>query len=80
PSKSSFSKDNNEVVSSSRGSKSESAGEKKKKKKTIGGGGGGGVLTGRKSYASFDELRNLSSATVIAINGESRGRGGNGRA
>jgi hypothetical protein len=78
PSKSSFSKDNNEVVSSSRGSKSESAGEKKKKK-TVGGGGGGGVLKGRKSYASIDELRNLSSATTIAINGESRGRGGNGR-
>ncbi|CAJ2666007.1 unnamed protein product [Trifolium pratense] len=77
PSKSSFSKDYNEVVSSSRGSKSDSAGEKKKK--TVGGGGCGGVLTGRKSYASFDELRNLSSATAIAINGESRGRGGNGR-
>jgi hypothetical protein len=64
-------------VSSSRGSKSESAGEKKKKKTVGGGGGGGGVLKGRKSYASIDELRNLSSATAIAINGESRGRGGN---
>ncbi|XP_058751238.1 uncharacterized protein LOC131624309 [Vicia villosa] len=68
PSKSSFYKDNNMTGSSSRGSKSESAQEKKK---TIG--GGGGVLMGRKSYASLDELKSLSSATAIAINGEGRG-------
>lgn len=68
PSKSSFYKDNNMAGSSSRGSKSESA---KEKKKTIG--GGGSVLMGRKSYASLDELKSLSSATAIAINGEGRG-------
>ncbi|CAI8594098.1 unnamed protein product [Vicia faba] len=72
-SKSSFYKDNNMAGSSSRGSKTESA---KEKKKTIG--GGGGVLMARKSYASLDELKSLSSATAIAINGEGRG-GRNGR-
>lgn len=66
PSKSSFNKGNsntNGVFSGSRGSKSESAGDKKKK----------GVLMARKSYASVDELRSLSSATASAINGEGRG-------
>lgn len=61
----------NRVLStSSRGSKSASGGEK-------GGGGGGGVLMARKSYASFDELKRLTSATAIAINGEGRGGGRN---
>lgn len=66
-SKSGFSKGNRVVLSGSRGSKSDSAGEKKKK------GGGGAVLMARKSYASIDELKSLSSATAIAINGEGRG-------
>ncbi|XP_020224583.1 uncharacterized protein LOC109806552 [Cajanus cajan] len=48
-----------------RGSKSASAGEKRR--------GGGGVLMPRKSYASIDELKSLSSATANAINGECRG-------
>ncbi|XP_057443333.1 uncharacterized protein LOC130735284 [Lotus japonicus] len=62
----------NRVLStSSRGSKSASGGEKG------GGGGGGGVLMARKSYASFDELKRLTSATAIAINGEGRGGGRN---
>lgn len=72
PLKSGFSnKGNNGVLSGSRGSKSASAGEKKK-------GGGGVVLMARKSYASIDELKNLSSATANAINGEGKG-GRNGR-
>lgn len=62
-------KSGNGVVLSSRGSKSVSGGEKKK-----GGGGGGGVMA-RKSYACIDELKSLSSATAIAINGEGRGGG-----
>ncbi|TKY64797.1 hypothetical protein E2542_SST07648 [Spatholobus suberectus] len=57
------------VLSSARGSKSANAGEKRR---------GGGVLVPRKSYASIDELRSLSSATANAINGESRGGGGGG--
>ncbi|XP_061349405.1 uncharacterized protein LOC133294689 [Gastrolobium bilobum] len=65
--KSFFSKGNG-VLSSSRGSKSASAGEKKKD-----GGGGAVLLMARKSYASIDELKSLSSATAIAINGEGRG-------
>ncbi|XP_042499743.1 uncharacterized protein LOC122077918 [Macadamia integrifolia] len=48
------------------GSKSANAGEKR----------GGGVMM-RKSYASFDELKGLSSAAASAINGENRGGKGN---
>ncbi|XP_014497401.1 uncharacterized protein LOC106758908 [Vigna radiata var. radiata] len=62
------------VLSSARGSKSANAGEKKR-----GGGGCGGVLMPRKSYASIDELKSLSSATANAINGESRVGGRNSR-
>ncbi|QCE12935.1 uncharacterized protein LOC114184047 [Vigna unguiculata] len=58
------------VLSSARGSKSANAGEKKR---------GGGVLMPRKSYASIDELKSLSSATANAINGESRGGGRSSR-
>ncbi|KAK7271871.1 hypothetical protein RJT34_28120 [Clitoria ternatea] len=62
---------NNGMVGlSSRGSKSVSGGEKK---------GGGGVMMARKSYACIDELKSLSSATAIAINGEGRGGGRSGR-
>ncbi|KAL2329510.1 hypothetical protein Fmac_017091 [Flemingia macrophylla] len=53
-----------------RGSKSASAGEKRRV-----GGGVGGVLMPRKSYATIDELKGLSSSTANAINGESRGGG-----
>ncbi|XP_047157778.1 uncharacterized protein LOC124828512 [Vigna umbellata] len=63
------------VLSSARGSKSANAGEKKRG----GGGGGGGILMPRKSYASIDELKSLSSATANAINGESRVGGRNSR-
>ncbi|CAJ1843740.1 unnamed protein product [Sphenostylis stenocarpa] len=59
------------VLSSARGSKSANAGEKRR--------GGGGVLMPRKSYASIDELKSLSSATANAINGESRGGGRSSR-
>ncbi|BAU01638.1 hypothetical protein LR48_Vigan10g202600 [Vigna angularis] len=62
------SKSGNRVVLSSRESKSVSGGEKKK-------GGGGGSVMARKSYACIDELKGLSSATAIAINGEGRGGG-----
>ncbi|MED6169426.1 hypothetical protein PIB30_021227 [Stylosanthes scabra] len=66
PSKSYYSK-GGVLSSSSRGSKSANAGEKKK---------GGGILMARKSYATMDELRNFTSATASAINGEgSRGGG-----
>ncbi|XLU55566.1 hypothetical protein S245_050214, partial [Arachis hypogaea] len=68
PSKSYYSK-GGVLSSSSRGSKSANAGEKKK---------GGGILMARKSYATMDELRNFTSATANAINGEgSRGVGRN---
>ncbi|KAG4958578.1 hypothetical protein HKD37_13G035771 [Glycine soja] len=60
------SKSGNGVVLSLRGSKSVSGGEKKKC--------GGGMMA-RKSYACIDELKSLSSATAIAINGEGRGGG-----
>ncbi|KAK7381070.1 hypothetical protein VNO78_33594 [Psophocarpus tetragonolobus] len=63
------SKSCNRVVLSSRGSRSVSGGEKKK---------GGGVMA-RKSYACIDELKSLSSATAIAINGEGRGGGGSNK-
>jgi len=59
------------VLSSARGSKSANAGEKKR--------GGGGVLMPRKSYASIDELKSLSSAAANAINGETRGGGRSSR-
>ncbi|KAK7364793.1 hypothetical protein VNO80_13535 [Phaseolus coccineus] len=61
------SKSDNGVVLSSRGTKSVSGGEKKK--------GGGGSVMARKSYACIAELKGLSSATAIAINGEGRGGG-----
>ncbi|TKY46497.1 hypothetical protein E2542_SST28538 [Spatholobus suberectus] len=61
-------KTGNGMVLSSRGSKSVSGGENKK-------GAGGGVMMARKSYACIDELKSLSSATAIAINGEGRGGG-----
>ncbi|MED6176084.1 hypothetical protein PIB30_084463 [Stylosanthes scabra] len=60
PSKSYYSK-GRVLSSSSRGSKSANAWEKKK---------GGGILMARKSYATMDELRNFTSATDNAINGE----------
>ncbi|KAK9272971.1 hypothetical protein L1049_003351 [Liquidambar formosana] len=60
----------NGVVSKLRGSKSANAGEKR------GGGGGGGGMMARKSYASVEELKGLSSAVANAINGENRGGGG----
>jgi hypothetical protein len=50
----------NGVLSSARGSKSANAGEKR------------GGLMARKSYASVEELKGLSSATANAINGENR--------
>lgn len=53
----------NGVLSNARGSKSASAGEKR---------GGGGGLMARKSYASVEELKGLSSAAANAINGENR--------
>jgi len=56
------------VLSSSRGN-SRSANAAAEKRKGV---GGGGILTARKSYANFDELRSFSSATANAINGESR--------
>lgn len=59
----------NGVLSNSRGSKSANAGEKR---------GVGGGLMARKSYASVEELKGLSSAAANAINGENRG-GRNGR-
>ena len=62
------SKSDNGVMLSSRGSKSVSGGEKKK-------GCGGGSVMARKSYACIAELKGLSSATAIAINGEGRGGG-----
>ncbi|KAF5203596.1 homeobox Hox-B3-like protein [Thalictrum thalictroides] len=43
-----------------------------------GGGGGKGVM-GRKSYASLEELKGLSSGVYSAINGESKGVGGVGK-
>ncbi|KAG2710717.1 hypothetical protein I3760_04G041900 [Carya illinoinensis] len=55
----------NGVLSNSRGSKSASAGEKR--------GGGAGGLMARKSYASVEELKGLSSTAANAINGENRG-------
>ncbi|CAK8542629.1 unnamed protein product [Lathyrus sativus] len=56
------------VMSSSRGgSRSVNANAEKRK-----GCGGGGILTARKSYGNFDELRSFSSATANAINGEIR--------
>ncbi|KAF5479912.1 hypothetical protein F2P56_000695 [Juglans regia] len=54
----------NGVLSNSRGSKSASAGEKR--------GGGAGGLMARKSYASVEELKGLSSTAANAINGENR--------
>ncbi|XP_058740007.1 uncharacterized protein LOC131612220 [Vicia villosa] len=57
------------VMSSSRGGSRSVNGNGEKRK---GYGGGGGILTARKSYANFDELRSFSSATANAINGESR--------
>lgn len=54
----------NGVLSNSRGSKSASAGEKR---------GGAGGLMARKSYASVEELKGLSSTAASAINGENRG-------
>ncbi|KAK7295779.1 hypothetical protein RJT34_18691 [Clitoria ternatea] len=51
------------VLSSSRGSKSANAGEKRR-----------GVVMARKSYATIDELKNFSSATANAINGERTSR------
>ncbi|CAB4273594.1 unnamed protein product [Prunus armeniaca] len=63
----------NGVLSNSRGSKSASAGEKRYNN--------GGGLMARKSYASMEELKGLSSAAANAISGENRGgRNGNGRA
>ncbi|KAJ7971233.1 Homeobox Hox-B3-like protein, partial [Quillaja saponaria] len=56
----------NGILSNSRGSKSANAGEKK-------GGGGGGGLMARKSYASIEELKGLSSAAANLLNGENRG-------
>lgn len=49
------------VAAKSGGSKSTSAGEKR------------GGFMGRKSYASLEELKGLSSAAANAINGENRG-------
>ncbi|PQP92081.1 uncharacterized protein Pyn_30522 [Prunus yedoensis var. nudiflora] len=63
----------NGVLSNSRGSKSASAGEKRYNN--------GGGLMARKSYASMEELKGLSSAAANAISGENKGgRNGNGRA
>jgi|UniRef100_A0A2N9IZH1 hypothetical protein len=59
----------NGVLSNSRGSKSANAGEKR---------GAGGGLMARKSYASVEELKGLSSVAASAISGENRG-GRNGR-
>lgn len=56
------------VMSSSRGG-SRSVNVNAEKRKGCGG-GGGGILTARKSYGNFDELRSFSSATANAINGE----------
>ncbi|XP_059449605.1 uncharacterized protein LOC132180717 [Corylus avellana] len=59
----------NGVLSNARGSKSANAGEKR------------GGLMARKSYASVEELKGLSSATANAINGENRrGRSSRGGA
>lgn len=66
------------AVSNSRGSKSASAGEKNR----CNGGGGGGLMA-RKSYASLEELKGLSSAAGNAIIGggaENRAGGRSGRA
>ncbi|KAM2256797.1 hypothetical protein COP1_047168 [Malus domestica] len=63
------------ILSNSRGSKSAIAGEKRHNN-------GGGVM-GRKSYASMEELKGLSSTAANAISGENRGgrnANGNGRA
>ncbi|KAH7533271.1 hypothetical protein FEM48_Zijuj04G0112900 [Ziziphus jujuba var. spinosa] len=60
----------NGIVSNPRGSKSANAGDKRNN---------GGGLMGRKSYASVEELKGLSSAAANAINGENRGAGRNGR-
>ncbi|KAL5058749.1 hypothetical protein RYX36_030353 [Vicia faba] len=54
------------VMSSSRGGSRSVNADKRKGY----GGGGGGILTARKSYGNFDELRSFSSATANAINGE----------
>lgn len=54
----------NGIVSNSRGSKSANAGDKR---------GNGGGLMARKSYASVEELKGLSSTAANAINGENRG-------
>ncbi|CAN6570175.1 unnamed protein product [Malus baccata var. baccata] len=63
----------NGVLSNSRGSKSASAGEKRYNN-------GGGVMA-RKSYASIEELKGLSTAAANAISGENRGgRKANGNA
>ncbi|KAL5538826.1 hypothetical protein UlMin_042755 [Ulmus minor] len=59
----------NRTLSNARGSKSASASDKRNN---------GGGLMARKSYASLDELKGLSSAAANAINGENRG-GRNGR-
>ncbi|KAE9619903.1 hypothetical protein Lal_00040321 [Lupinus albus] len=66
----SFSNNNNGLLllSGSRGSKSANAIREKKK---------GSIFICRKSYASVEELKSLSSATTNAINGE--GRGGRNR-
>ncbi|KAM5579733.1 hypothetical protein ABKV19_009488 [Rosa sericea] len=64
------------VLSNSRGSKSASAGEKNR-------GNNGGGLMARKSYASLEELKGLSSIAASAINcggGENRAGGRIGRA
>ncbi|PRQ51778.1 hypothetical protein RchiOBHm_Chr2g0148201 [Rosa chinensis] len=64
------------VLSNSRGSKSASAGEKNR-------GNNGGGLMARKSYASLEELKGLSSIAASAINcggGENRAGGRVGRA
>ncbi|XP_058763983.1 uncharacterized protein LOC131637413 [Vicia villosa] len=55
-------------MSSSRGGSRSVNGNGEKRK----GYGGGGILTARKSYANFDELKSFSCATANAINGESR--------
>ncbi|PON42788.1 homeobox Hox-B3-like protein [Parasponia andersonii] len=61
-----WSKVSSKVLTNSRGSKSANGGDKR-------------VLMARKSYASLEDLKGLSSAAANAINGEKRGTRGGGR-